>query len=439
MVITRARFRIGFLTLLLAGFAFLWINWGLDAYYRWRQQGLIAQVGHATQPSERSVERGQYLARVGNCLLCHSTPGAPPMAGGRAIQTPFGAVFASNLTPDPVAGLGRWTRDDFWQALHLGLRPDGARLNPAFPYTSFSRITRSDADALWDYLQTLPASDQRTPAAQIAWPFGTQTALAFWRALYFKPFDAPSEAAGHELSPNDLVAWTRGRYLVEGLGHCQECHSPRDRLGGIHAGSRGDGGVLPGVPWYAPALRSGAQDQIASVDELAAFLQSGQAGNRFAAGPMAEVVLHGTQFLTDADAGAMAQYLQSLPPGPASSGLTKFAQLETTTGADIYQDRCAQCHGDQGQGRANAYPALAGNRSLLADQPNNAVLSVLHGGFSPSTSRNRQPFGMPPYLLELSDAQVALVLNFTRNSWGNQGQAISALQVQQLRQVQGKR
>jgi mono/diheme cytochrome c family protein len=154
---------------------------------------------------------------------------------------------------------------------------------------------------------------------------------------------------------------------------------------------------------------------------------------------MAEVVLHGTQFLTDADAGAMAQYLQSLPRGPATSGLTKLTQLDTTMGADIYQDRCAQCHGDQGQGRANAYPALVGNRALLTDPPNNAVLSVLHGGFSPSNSRNPRPFGMPPYLLELNDAQVAQVLNFTRNSWGNRGQAISALQVQQLRQEQGKR
>ena len=428
----------------LAG-ALLWALWGFDAYYR---QSPVNGTQMRHPPSSAQVERGQYLARVGNCVFCHTAPAGEMLAGGRPIQTPFGTVVSSNLTPDSAHGLGRWTQDDFWQALHLGLGPQGQRLSPAFPYTSYSRLTRTDADALWAYLQSVPAVPRSKTDAKMAWPFGTQTALGLWRAMYFRPYQNANESSAPVGA--DTVAWTRGRYLVEGLGHCQECHSPRDALGGMRDASRGTGAVLPGLPWYAPSLRDTAQAGTNDGPALQSFLQTGVGAGRFAAGPMAEVVLHGTQYLNDQDAQAMAVYLQSLVPNKpdvsrphahqdantvrlASSSSVAKAGAAQVQGADIYKNNCADCHGDQGQGRESAYPALAGNRALLMDKPNNAVLSVLYGGFAPSTQGNAQPFGMPPFMLELSNAQIAQVLTYARSAWGNQAAAVSELQVQAVR------
>lgn len=453
-MVKRSTWRKMALWLLLAcAAALLWALWGFDAYYR---QASASSPVQSLAPSHAQVERGQYLARVGNCVFCHTAPAGAMLAGGRAIPTPFGTVFTSNLTPDPVHGLGRWTQNDFWQALHLGLGPDGRRLSPAFPYASYTRITRTDADALWAYLQSLPAAPRPNSPAQMVWPFGTSTALGLWRALYFRPFRAEHDDAAP--SNTDPVAWTRGRYLVEGLGHCNECHSPRDALGGIRDASRGTGGVLPGLPWYAPSLRDAAQAGTTDSAALPSFLQTGLGAGRFAAGPMAEVVLHGTQYLSDPDAQAMAVYVQSLvlnqagvatPLGDSNPGLARDESSTSLTntkpspaqtqGADIYTHHCADCHGDKGQGRAGVYPALAGNRALVMDKPNNAVLSVLYGGFAPSTQGNPRPFGMPPYMLELSNAQIAQVLSYTRSAWGNQAAPISELQVQAVRDPQQRR
>ena len=438
----------------LAG-ALLWALWGFDASYR---QSPVNGVDITQIPSRAQLERGQYLARVGNCVFCHTAQAGEMLAGGRPIQTPFGSVVTSNLTPDPEHGLGRWTQDDFWQALHLGLGQDGRRLSPAFPYTSYSRLTRADADALWAYLQSVPAVPRPKTAANMVWPFGTQTALGLWRAMYFRPYQNSNESSAPVGA--DAVAWTRGRYLVEGLGHCQECHSPRDALGGLRDTSRGEGGVLPGLPWYAPSLRDMAQAGTTDAPALQSFLQTGVGAGRFAAGPMAEVVLHGTQYLSDSDAQAIAVYLQSLVRNKAVHGDTQasipveassdantiptpkqMSSLSTAhlQGGEMYKQHCADCHGENGQGRAGVYPALAGNRALLMDKPNNAVLSVLYGGFAPSTQGNAQPFGMPPFMLELSNAQIAQVLSYSRSAWGNQALPISELQVQAVRDPQQRR
>ena len=449
-MVKRSTVRATVLVLLVAlACALLWALWGFDAYYRQASASTFAQT---TAPSSAQVARGQYLARVGNCVFCHTAPAGAMLAGGRPIQTPFGTVHTSNLTPDPAYGLGRWTQDDFWQALHLGLGPQGQRLSPAFPYTSYNHLTRTDADALWAYLQSVPAVPRPKTDAKMVWPFGTQTALGLWRAMYFRPFQNPNEGAAPDGA--DAVAWTRGRYLVEGLGHCQECHSPRDALGGLRDASRGTGGVLPGLPWYAPSLRDAAQAGTTDAQALQSFLQTGVGGGRFAAGPMAEVVLHGTQHLSDSDAQAMAVYLQSQVPTKAGVAMphadpnAKTFQIANananqspahTQGADIYKKQCADCHGDTGQGRAGVYPALAGNRALLMDKPNNAVLSVLYGGFAPSTKGHARPFGMPPFMLELSNAQIAQVLSYTRSAWGNQAAPISELQVQTVRDPQQRR
>jgi mono/diheme cytochrome c family protein len=407
----------------------VWALWGFDAHF-----GAASRAVQATQTAAQAlpahIEEGRYLARVGNCIYCHTAPGGAPLAGGRAIETPFGTVYASNLTPDPTYGLGRWSRDDFWQALHLGSRPDGKPLVPAFPYTSYTHISRNDADALWDFLQSQPPVAQPNLTHALPWPLGQPWALAVWRALFFQP------AAPQALAETEALA--RGRYLVEGLGHCQECHSPRNGLGGITWGARGDGGAMPGIPWWAPSLRDAHQAGATDAAQTATLLQSGQAGGQFMTGPMAEIVLYGTQYLRDADAQAMAMYLQSLVTMPNPTATRPRQTASDPKGRLIYEDQCAACHGDQGQGHAGAYPALAGNRAVLMEPPHNAILSVLHGGFAPSTSGQPRPFGMPPFMLTLSDTEVAQVLNYARNSWGNAATPVSRLQVQQLRGAQGR-
>ena len=419
--------------------ACVWVFWGADAWHE-RTSVSAAHLGASAAPS---LEHGAYLARIGNCALCHTAPGGAPFAGGRAIETPFGAVLSTNITPDPTQGIGQWSANDFWRALHHGKSRDGRRLSPAFPYTSYTRVSRADADDLFAYLQTVTPSARPNSASPLAWPFNTQAALAVWRALYFWPQPASLEpdgaspvAGGGGVNAADAPGPARGKYLVHGLGHCTECHGKRNLLGGLVPGNELAGAVLPGVPWHAPSLQDPSQAGAASAADTVALLQIGAAGGRFVGGPMAEVVLHGTQHLTDADAQAIALYLLAVawPTSPV-------ARPAQTSNADpraarIYEDQCADCHGKEGQGQAGAYPALAGNRAVLMAQPNNAVLSVLHGGFAPATAGNPRPYGMPPFLLQLGDADVAAVLTHVRSSWGNQGAPVSALQVQQIRRTQ---
>ena len=419
--------------------ACVWVFWAADAWH----ERTSANAAHSDASAAPSLEHGAYLARIGNCALCHTTPGGAPFAGGRAIETPFGAVVSTNITPDPTQGIGQWSASDFWRALHHGKSRDGRRLSPAFPYTSYTRVSRADADALFAYLQTVTPSARANSASPLAWPFNTQAALAVWRALYFWPQPAslgpdgasPMVGGGGVNAPATL-GLARGEYLVHGLGHCTECHGKRSLLGGLVRGNELAGAVLPGVPWYAPSLHDASQASATSVVDTVALLQTGASGGRFVGGPMAEVVLHGTQHLTEADAQAIGLYLQAVarPTAPA-------APHPLTTNADpraakLYEDQCADCHGKEGQGQAGAYPALAGNRAVLMAQPNNAVLSVLHGGFAPVTKGNPRPFGMPPFLLQLGDADVAAVLTHVRSAWGNQAAPVSVLQVQQIRRTQ---
>jgi len=425
-------------SVLLVG-ASVWVFWGADA---WQERGFASASSALQASAAPSVKHGAYLARIGNCALCHTTPGGAPFAGGRAIETPFGAVVSTNITPDPRKGIGQWSADDFWRALHHGKGRDGRRLSPAFPYTSYTHVSRADADALFAYLQTVPPSARANTASPLAWPFNTQAALAVWRALYFSPHAAqPAGPAG--ASADGAAHRARGAYLVQGLGHCSECHGARSPLGGLVRGRELAGAVLPGVPWYAPSLQDPREAGATAVADTVALLQTGTSGQRWVNGPMAEAVLHGTQHLSDSDAHAIDVYLQSValpavPAVPAAPGATQQASTSSTVprAAKLYEDHCADCHGKDGKGQTDAYPALAGNRAVLMARPNNAVLSVLHGGFAPATAGNPRPYGMPPYLLQLSDADLAGVLTYVRSAWGNAGAPVSALQVQQIRRTQ---
>ena len=384
-------------------------------------------------PAMEAVQRGAYLARIGNCALCHTAPGGASYAGGKGIATPFGTVTTSNLTPHPETGLGRWSAEDFWQAMHQGRSRDGHLLYPAFPYTSFTQLAREDSDALLAFLQTLPPIDQPNQPHALRWPYSSQWALAVWRTVNF----APAEPVVSAPPPDDAVL--RGAYLVNSLGHCNECHGARNGWGGPDLRKTLSGATLPQSLWYAPSLRAASEGSVAgwTPEDTVALLTTGANRHASTSGPMAEVVHHSTQYLSAADAQAMARYLASLTPTETATPPTSPVPSSVQAlGARVYEAQCAQCHGKQGEGQADAYPALAGNRAVQMTPSHNLVLAVLQGGYGPATQGRPRPHGMPPFQLVLSDAELAAVLSYIRNAWGNQAPALSEFDINKFRNLQ---
>ncbi len=390
----------------------------------------------AAHASAEQIARGAYLARAGNCMGCHTERGGAAYAGGRGVPTPFGSVFAPNLTPDRSSGLGDWTAVEFWRALHNGRARDGRLLYPAFPYPNYTRITRVDSDAIFAYLRSLPAIAQANRAHTLEFPFDQQAALAVWRALYFRPAQPETDASRN-------AEWNRGAYLVEGLGHCNACHASRNALGATASPLDLAGGLIPVQNWYAPSLTSPHEAGVAdwSDEHVVALLKTGVSQRGAVMGPMSEVVSGSTQHLSEPDLRAMASYLKGLPPpatqaavAPRSAGLI----AASGSGAKLYDRHCAACHGDQGEGVPGVYPALAGSRAVTMRTPANLVHMVLEGGFPPATAGNPRPYGMPPFATVLSNDEVAQLLTHVRSSWGNQGTAVSALDVTKFRSVSAR-
>ncbi len=374
------------------------------------------------------VARGAYLARAGNCAACHTTRGGAAYAGGRAIETPFGAVYASNLTPDVATGIGAWTAAQFRRALHEGRSRDGRLLYPAFPYPNYTRVTSEDADAIHAFLRSLPPVRQVNRSHELRWPYREQWALAVWRTIWFRPGRWQPDAARS-------ADWNRGAYLVEGLGHCNACHTPRNLFGAAAGPLDLSGGLIPVRNWYAPSLNSDAEAGVTawSVERIEALLKTGATDGATTLGPMAEVVARSTQHLADADLRAIAVFLQALPPVPARRNEATAPAAPVPGGAKLYEQHCARCHGDQGEGVPGLYGALAGNRGVTLDPPANTVQIVLAGGFAPATAGRPRPFGMPPFAAELSDADIAAVLSHVRTSWGNAAAPVGEFEVHRLR------
>ena len=374
-----------------------------------------------------AVPRGEYLVRAGSCLGCHTDRGGAAYAGGRAIETPFGVVHSTNLTPDPRTGLGGWNAAEFWRAMHHGRSRDGRLLYPVFPYPNYTGLTRADSDAMFAYLQSLAPVVQANKAHALRFPFDLQPALAVWRALFFRP-------GSFETDASRSAEWNRGAYLVETLGHCNACHSRRNVFGASAGPLDLAGGLFPIQNWYAPSLN--AKEEASVVDwpapEVIALLKTGVSARGSVQGPMAEVVLGSTQHLSDADLAAMTAFLQSLPPAPPTPPAGPPA-VASERGARLYADHCAACHGERGEGVPRAYPPLAGNRAVLMTPSANLVHIVLRGGYPPTTPGNPRPFGMPPFATVLNDADVAELLTYLRASWGNQAPTVSALEVSRFR------
>ena len=374
------------------------------------------------------VARGAYLATVANCRGCHTAPGGPAYAGGRAIPTRFGRFFGPNLTPDRATGLGDWSADDFWRALHDGRSRDGRPLYPVFPYTHYTRMTREDADALFAYLRTQPAVQRPSPAHEIDFPYDQRVLLHAWRALFFSPGEQRTD-------PSKDEAWNRGAYLVQGLGHCGACHEARNALGAVRSREKPAGGLV--LDWYAPSLDVASEAGVAHLprEAVVQLMRDGVTGGASTLGPMAEVVYDSLQHWQAEDLEAMVAYLQALPPREAAP---RGASLPRThpgfvRGAALYAEHCADCHGEKGEGRTPSAPALAGNRALTMASPVNPIRVVLYGGYAPGTAGNPQPYGMPPYHAALNDGEIADLLGYVRGAWGNEAPPVSDFEVTRQR------
>ena len=413
-----------------------------------RMESRAQGAGEAAVPTDpATLARGAYLAKAGDCAGCHTAPlGGAPFAGGQGLGSPFGTIMSTNITPDPRYGIGRYTFDDFARALREGVARGGKRLYPAMPYASFAKISDDDLRALYAYMMhgVTPVA-RPAPRSDVAFPFNQRWALRFWQWV-FVPRGVYADKPGRD------AQWNRGAYLVQGLGHCGACHTPR----GAAYQERGyderstdylTGGVND--HWFAPNLTGDRGSGLGRMSEaqIASFLKTGHGNGAIAFGTMVAQVEDSTQYLTDQDLAAIAHYLKGLPaqrpsgtwtPGrdePHSPTNGNRIAAALTPGEDVYRSFCARCHRDDGSGVPNVFPALAGNPSVLTEDTTSLIRLLVEGGNSPATVAGPPRQAMPGFVGTLADVQIANVLSYIRSAWGNNAQPITTNDVSTLRQT----
>jgi mono/diheme cytochrome c family protein len=408
---------------------------GAGALYFLRP-GMLPEAGQSAAPNATTqlINKGEYLARAGDCVACHTPPDGSEFAGGRPMPTPFGALYAPNITPDEETGIGMWTADDFYRMMHSGVSREGTLLYPAMPFASYTKVTRADSDAIFAYLMSVPPVKQKNRPHELKFPFNNRELLIGWRTLYFREGEYLPD-------PNQSAQWNRGAYLVQGLGHCAMCHTAINALGGSSESKAFEGGMIPNQNWYAPSLTSNHEAGLGNWDikDITDLLQVGTSHRGTTYGPMAEVVYNSLQYLTDEDVVAMAVYLKALPQRDSEPPPTDQARLVDPgvmeLGRKVYAKQCAVCHGEEGKGQPPAFPPLAGNQSITMASPVNSIRMVLNGGYSPGTRKNPRPYGMPPFNHILDDDEVAAVVTYIRVAWENNGTPVKATQSNELRQL----
>jgi mono/diheme cytochrome c family protein len=378
------------------------------------------------EPSAETIARGKALTEAADCGSCHTADRSKPFAGGKRIDTPFGGIYSANLTADRDTGLGAWSDDDFVRALRHGVAPDGSRYYPAFPYPHFTKMIKPDALAIRAYLATLPPVRNTPPSPQLRWPLNYRVLMRVWNLAFFRP-------GIFEPDQNKSAEWNRGGYLVEGAAHCGACHTPKNFLGAEKRGQKYSGSAVDG--WFAPRLdgadRSGLKSW--SAEDIAEYLQSGRNGKSHAGGPMAEVVLHSTSRMSDADVRAIAVYLKDLAPGAPESAAAPPPPAQMTDGEKLYKAACIACHEADGSGAPRIYPPLPGNANLQSTDPSSTLRIILDGAETITTPRAPNTGSMPAYAKQWSDQQVADVTNYIRNAWGNAAPPVTATQVAKAR------
>ncbi len=395
-------------------------------------QGHVATAAQflvAPLPAGASDEarRGRDLIVLGDCVACHTPGGRPPFSGGRAIGTPFGTIYSSNLTSDPQTGVGGWTPDQFWRALHEGKGAHGENLYPAFPYAWFTKVSRADSDAMLSYLKTVPAVNATPPSNALPFPLNIRLAVSGWNLLFFKPSAwTPEPAKGAD--------WNRGSYIVNSLGHCGACHTPKNMLGADKKNADLQGGVLD--HWLAYNLTGAQRYGLGSWSQadIVTYLKTGRNARAQATGAMAEVVSDSTSLMSDGDLNAVAVYLKSLPASP-EAGVQAADARAMKAGEAIYFDTCTGCHKEGGVGQPGFFPPLKGMAGLQSPDPTNAVRVILQGARTAPTPTHPTPLSMPSFAWKLNDEQVADVATYVRNAWGNSAAPVTPSQVAKLRQA----
>jgi mono/diheme cytochrome c family protein len=379
------------------------------------------------------IERGRYLATLSDCGACHTAPGGLPFAGGVALQTPFGTLVAPNITPDRETGIGDWTDDDFVAAMHDGRGHNGIRLYPAMPYPAYTKMSRDDVLAIRYFLATVAPVSKKIVANQLPFPLNIRFAMVFWNWLNFTPGRFVPD-------PQKSAEWNRGAYIVEGPAHCGTCHTPKTVLGGDKTSRMLAGATLQG--WFAPNITMDTHKGIGSwsKDEIMQYLKTGANSQTLASGPMADAVAHSTSQLTDSDIAAIATYLKDTGTGagPAKPAAISAGDAAMRTGAAIYKDNCAACHRDSGKGESHLFPTLANSALVQSDDPTTLARLVLQGSRAVATSRRPTGPAMPAFDWRLSDAQVATVLTYIRNSWGNAAAPVTGGDVANYRSALAK-
>ena len=360
------------------------------------------------------VKRGEYLSHVGDCRGCHTADKNKPFAGGRAIESPFGTFYSPNITPDPETGIGNWTEADFKRALHRGLDKEGDYLYPVMPYVSYTKLMDDDIKALWAYMQSIEPVHNKTPEHDLVFPVDVRLGLAAWQGIYFEP-------GRFQPDPGKNKEYNRGAYLVQALGHCSSCHTPRNILLAQEKDKQFTGAEIH--HWYAPDISSSPRSAIEdwSISQLAMYLKTGETDTNIkAVGEMHEVIHNSLRYLSDDDIHAMALYLKTMPPPAEKPALSEESEIPAerfAAGRMLYAEYCLGCHQATGGGSKGAAPALAGNPSVTASQPDNAIMAMLQG-FAPQEEWG----GMPSFAGALNNREIADIANYIRTAWGNNGE-----------------
>lgn len=407
---------------------------------------IAASTANTQAADPTMVARGAYLAKAADCAGCHTAgPGYEPFSGGLALNSPLGKIYSTNITPDPIAGIGQYSYADFSRAVRDGIAKDGRPLYPAMPYPSFTRATDSDIEALYAYfMESVKPVSRKPPQTNLSFPFNQRWTLRIWDALFvsherYKP------------RPDREAQWNRGAYLVQSLGHCGACHTPRG-LAYQEEGSWGAAEYLSGAVidnWFAPNLTGNNASGLGrwTEGEISAFLETGHSGHAVAFGSMVTVIENSTQHLRKEDLNAIAHYLKSLPPGrkektsykPRATSIEVVPVLAATEtferpGAGIYMGFCAKCHEENGTGKSPKLPRLAGSAMVLSANARSLIRLMLEGEKGPVTKNGPKPKEMPSYAKKLTDREIADVLTFVRNNWGNTAPPVTPRDVSLVRE-----
>jgi mono/diheme cytochrome c family protein len=396
----------------------------------------------AANELDAAIERGRYLAQLGDCAACHTADPKRPFAGGLALQSPMGAIYATNITPDTRNGIGGYSQEQFADALRKGVAADGRHLYPAMPYPSFSRLTDQDVSDLYAYFRHGVLADPNdNRATDIPWPLTMRWPLGVWNALF-------TEAAPYQPVASQSAQWNRGAYLVQGLGHCGTCHTPRGLAFQEKALDQSGTDYLAGAKlagWYAADLTgaTGGGLQGWSQADLVEFLKTGRNAHAAAFGPMGEAIAHSTQHFSEQDLKAVAVYLLSLSAGREAQTVSSDYTSERLAdgkpegrGEELYLDNCAACHRSDGQGYRSTFPRLAGNSAVTGEGADSLIRIILNGSSVPVTQGAPTGLSMPPFGWRLNDTQVAQLASFLRSAWGYDAAPVTAAEVAKIRALQ---